>query len=92
LCKVTPLYFELPLANPVLWRRSMWTNSSLVQFLIYQHFIPIKGLIDHTNYKCEKQGTRSKQKHTNLWSSIPASSHSHSPSDGSWCLRRVPWT
>ena len=34
LCWVTPRYFELPLANPVLWRRSMWTNSSLVQFFI----------------------------------------------------------
>ena len=35
LCSVTPRYFELPLANPVLWRRSMCTNS-LVQFLIWK--------------------------------------------------------
>lgn len=36
LCSVTPRYFELPLANPVLCRRSMCTNSSLVQFLIWK--------------------------------------------------------
>lgn len=34
LCRVTPLYFELPLEKPVLWRRSMCTNSSLVRFFI----------------------------------------------------------
>lgn len=34
LCKVTPLYLELPLGNPVLCRRSTCTNSSLVRLLI----------------------------------------------------------
>lgn len=34
LCNVTPLYLELPRENPVLWRRSMCTNSSLVKFFI----------------------------------------------------------
>lgn len=34
LCSVTPLYFELPLENPVLWRRRICTNSSLLKLLI----------------------------------------------------------
>lgn len=34
LCNVTPLYFELPLENPVLWRRRICTNSSFVKLLI----------------------------------------------------------
>lgn len=40
LWSVTPRYLELPLANPVLWRRRMCTNSSLVQFLIWQKTQP----------------------------------------------------
>lgn len=35
LWSVTPRYFELPLANPVLCLRSMCTNSSFVRFLIW---------------------------------------------------------
>ena len=47
LCSVTPWHFELPLANPMLWRRSMCTNS-LVQFLIWNAHPSIhRETIDH---------------------------------------------
>lgn len=58
LCSVTPRYLELPLANPVLWRRSMCTNSSLDQFLIYQHTIQsIRNHHTHTTRRREHPNT-----------------------------------
>ena len=49
LCIVTPRHFELPLANPMLWCRSMCTNS-LVQFLIWKARPSIhRETIDHGN-------------------------------------------
>jgi len=81
LCSVTPRYLELPLANPVLCRRSMCTNSSLVQFLIWRQ----------THQSTARDGDRPRKKIAEaiLTQPLPASDHPRSRPDWSWCQLRA---
>lgn len=68
LCRVTPLYFELPLENPVLCLLSICTKSSLFRFLIW-----LKSHRKNKNHRViNKIQSRKKFAHNilNVWTCI----------------------
>ena len=80
--------------TPVLWAPPRKPSALTPEYVNKLLLGPILHLTAQKLISPYRSIPHSELKHpaSQVWLSTPASSQPHSPSDGSWCLRRGPWT